>query len=70
MPLARRQWTKSTRRLRSLQLATDAVYNVRSFINWLYWTNILIPGIECLLAQLIAIEFIGAVDVRGPVPPA
>ena len=59
----RAHWARLTRRVQAIELETTALATLRSFVNWLYWSNLLMTGIECLLAQLMASNTIAPVDI-------
>jgi energy-coupling factor transporter ATP-binding protein EcfA2 len=47
------KWAELTGRYQTLWLQSASLQGFRNFIHWLYWSDILIPTIECALARLI-----------------
>jgi len=62
-PLAKTRWINMSTTLADLQLRHDALANVRSFVEWLYWQDFMIPGIECALGFLLEMGQISNVDI-------
>jgi len=60
---AKARWTELSLSLSDLQLREAALKSVRSFIDWLYWQDMMQPGIECTLGFLLEMRHIGNVDI-------
>jgi hypothetical protein len=61
---ARRQWGLLTSELQQMGQRKRAIESLRGFLNWLYWGDILRPGIECTLAILMEHGQIDTVSQR------
>jgi len=60
---SRARWTALSASISDLQLRRDALKSVRSFIDWLYWQDMMQPGIECTLGFLLELRHITNVDI-------
>lgn len=56
-------WSRTARNLRDKTLRHSALSQFRSFINWLFYQDILGPGIELALAVLLENRYIGSDDI-------
>lgn len=61
--LVRAQWQDLTDKLAELHLRWGALGSLRDFINYLYWEDIMVPGLECALGFLLEIGHITNVDI-------
>jgi hypothetical protein len=49
----RRQWHKLSLEIEHTEQRKSALSLLRGYVRWLYWSDILTPGIECALAWLL-----------------
>ena len=62
----RRQWHKLSLEIEHTEQRKSALNLLRGYVRWLYWSDILTPGIECALAWLLETNQIdvGAIWVK------
>ena len=64
LPLTRAMWSEITLAVQATQTEQKALEGVRNWIRWLYWQDVLNPGIECAIAFLLEAGHIGLSEVR------
>lgn len=61
--MVRVHWRELTSKFEGRALRYGALRSVRTFIEWLYWQDIMTPGLECALSFLLEIGHITNVDI-------
>eukprot|EP00927_Polykrikos_kofoidii_P070980 TRINITY_DN67331_c0_g1_i1.p1 TRINITY_DN67331_c0_g1~~TRINITY_DN67331_c0_g1_i1.p1 ORF type:complete len:875 (+),score=128.68 TRINITY_DN67331_c0_g1_i1:94-2625(+) len=60
---SRSQWKNVSKTLADLKLRHEALNSIREFVNWLYWQDFMVPGIEVALGFLLEARLITNVDI-------
>lgn len=60
---AKARWRELSVRIAGLEMRKDALASVRGFTDWLYWQDMMQPGIECTLSFLLEMKHITNVDI-------
>lgn len=61
--LTRKRWETLSAELQLLSWKKESLETARSFTDWLYWQDMMIPGIEVALAYLLEMGYIRNVDL-------